>query len=337
MENSLKKNSDQVNFFEMIKKELPANESLVHVVSELLNIGIDAAYRRIRGSKLLDFEETIKLSSQFRISLDLVSSVTKENQLVCNYLPLNTRNPNNYLTFINAVSSIAERTRLTPESEIIMCGVDIPIFNFLAYRELTYFKVFSWGKSVYGYQGNFEEFASKLESLDFHNIHKKIAKDYQDTASSEIWTYNTTDTMIRLITYHHEMKHFGDRKFPIFLCEQLLDLINTLHEWTEKAAKGPNGVPYKFYVSEIDTGNTLVLFKMSENYRCLVRLFTFNGLNVSDERFCEEAENWLYNLSQRAVLISGASEIERFKFFSGQRQKIESLIEKIKSDLEEQN
>ena len=336
MENSLKKNIDQVNFFEMIKKELPANESLVNVVSDVLNIGTDAAYRRIRGTKLLDFEETIKLSKQFEISFDAVSSVTRENQLICNYLPLNTRNPNNYLTFLNGLLSISERARLNPDSEIIMSGVDIPIFNFLAYKELTYFKIFSWGKSVYGYQGSFEEFAAKLESFNFHSIHKKITKDYQNTPSSEIWTYNTTDMMIRLITYHHELRHFEDTKFPIFLCEQLLDLINTIHKWTESGAKGPNGVSYKFYVSEIDTGNTLVLFKLKENYRCLVRLFTFNGLNVSDERFCEEAENWLYNLSQRAVLISGASEMERFKFFTGQKQKIESLIEKIKSDLEEQ-
>ena len=56
MENSLKKNNEQVMFFEEIKKSLPPNESLVNAVSEMLNIGIDAAYRRIRGAKPLDFE-----------------------------------------------------------------------------------------------------------------------------------------------------------------------------------------------------------------------------------------------------------------------------------------
>ena len=333
MEKSSKKNSEQVIFFDKIKKVLPSNQVLVNEVSELLNIGYDAAYRRIRGAKLLDFDETLKLSRHYGISLDLVTNVTQKNQLICTYLPMD-RNPENYLSFINSVLKISEKTSISNNSEIIMSCVDIPIFNFLEYEALTNFKIFSWAKSVYGFEGKYQEFISRLEPYNFGEIHKKIVTNYHNTPSSDIWTFNTTDTMIRLISYHHQMKHFEDERFPLFLCEQLLDFVNKIQEWTEKGAKGPNGVPYKFYVSEIDTGNTIILFKLDGNDTCLVRLFTFNGLNVSDERLCLEAENWLYNLTQRAILISGASEIERFKFFTGQRQKIEFLIEKLKADIE---
>ena len=276
----------------------------------------------------------MKLSKQYGVSLDLINGIKKENQIVCRYIPLNLEDPASYMTFLNRLSHITEKIRLTDDSEIIQSAVAIPFLNLLPYKELAFFKIFSWNKSVYGYDGNYEDFTKILDTSEFLNMHKKITGNYENTPSSEIWTFHTTDTIIRLISYHHEMKHFGFSEFPLFLCEQLLELINRLQEWTEKGTKGPEQVPFKLYVSEIDTGNTFVIFKIAGQVSCLVRQFTLNGFYITDDLFCHEAENWLSNLAQRAVLISGASEIERFKFFTGQRQKIEFLIEKIKGDLE---
>jgi len=334
MENQLKNNMDQVVFFDLIKKSIPTNQSLVNEISDILNIGTDAAYRRIRGVKMLDFEETMKLSRHFRISLDAVSSVTQDNLIICRYIPLNLKNTRNYMTYLNAILRISDNTKVVPEGEMITFAVDIPFVNLLHYKELTFFKVYSWSKSVYGYEGTFEQFISTIDIPEINEIHKRIATNYLQIPSSEIWTSGTLDTMIRLISYRYEMKHFGDANNALLLCEQLLDMINTLQHWTEKGTKGREDIPYKFYVSEIDSGNTFVLFKMKGELRCLIRLFTFNGLNISNELFCEEAEQWLYNLSQRAILISGASEKERFKFFNSQRNKIELLIEKIKLDMD---
>jgi hypothetical protein len=64
----------------------------------------------------------------------------------------------------------------------------------------------------------------------------------------------------------------------------------------------------------------------------MVKLYTINGLNISDVRFCKETEDWLNNLVKRATLISGTSEKERFKFFNSQKQKVRNLIEKIQLD-----
>jgi hypothetical protein len=75
--------------------------------------------------------------------------------------------------------------------------------------------------------------------------------------------------------------------------------------------------------------NSFILLKETEKTNCILKLFTINSLYITDEQFCSETENWLDHLSRRATLISGASERERHKFFSSQRQKVRFLIELI--------
>ena len=132
------------------------------------------------------------------------------------------------------------------------------------------------------------------------------------------------------------MGHFSDENFPLLICEQLMDLLDTLQGWMEKGEKGPDNVSHKFYISDIDFDNTFILFKNANATKLFLKLFTINGLSSTDERFCAEIDNWINNTMQRSTLISGSSEKERYKFFSSLKQKIRFLIDKVyQSNLKE--
>ena len=331
MQNKETKNINQVKLFDLIKKTLPKSEALVYAVSEFLGIGSTAAYNRINGNKPISFEETIKLCEHFNITLDsIVNNFAYKNLIQCRYSPLNLTDMNDFTTFVQVASDSLEKTRLSPKGEIILSALDIPIFHLLPYRELTQFKLFSWNKSVYGYSADFDTFVKEKgfnEILDKN--YEKILKNYQLIPSTEIWTDNTFDTILKLLNYHFEMKHFSDKQVPLFLCNQLLELMSTLQKWADKGTKGEKEVPFKFKITETDVTNTFIIFKIAEKSICYVKLYTINGLSTSDERICNETENWLRSIAQRSTLISGVSETERFKFFSTQKEKIEKLIKKI--------
>ena len=126
------------------------------------------------------------------------------------------------------------------------------------------------------------------------------------------------------------MRHFSDESIPLLLCKQLLELMNKLQEWTETGTKDSKG-DFKFYLSDIQS-STFVLLKAASYTDCFVKLFSNNGLRISDEKFCQETENWLRNLAVRATLISVSSEKERFKFFRSQKQKVEDLMETLMNE-----
>jgi hypothetical protein len=318
-------------FFDLIQKSLPANLALVDVVSDLLGIGSDASYRRIRGDKPISFEEAIKLSTHFRISMDELSNVvTDKNFIRCRYSPLNLENMADYLAYIQTISNNTEGIRKLPENEIIISATDIPIFSILMHKELSYFRIFSWSKSVYGYTGSFEDYCKELDHTTSILSHlKNIEKNYLCIPSTELWTANTIDSTLKLLDFHSDMNHFHKKETPLLLCEQLLDLMNTTQYYAEKGTKGQNETPFNLYISEAEIGTTFLIFKSAQSKTINVKLYTINSLAVSDERFCLETENWLLNLIQRSTLISRSSEKERYKFFQTQKQKIQFLIDKI--------
>ena len=322
--------------FTLIQKTLSPNLNMVNVISELLNVSNDAAYRRIRGDKPIDLEEAVVLCHHFNISLDLLAKITDEKNIQCLYSPIDLRDLNGYIAYLHDLAASIESVRMAPDGEILFTAVDIPIFNYSAFRELTFFKLFSWSKSAYGFTGNYSDFVQDLDDTELLRCYDQISKNYLLCPSTEIWTDYTIDRILKLIFHHYEMGHFDGEDFPLLICGQLLELMNTFYNWTETGVKGATETPFKFYVSDVDLSNTYVLFKKDGTINCDLILFTINHFDIFDQRFCRETEHWLNTAIQRSTLITEAAEKFKYKFFNGQRQKISYLMEKILANAKEE-
>ena len=324
-----KEKKTQVELFGRIQKAIPANQALVDVISEHLKISTDAAYRRIRGDKMIDIAETISLCKHFGISLDSLTGNVEDNIIQGALAPSDLRDMRAHLVYLQNFSTQMERLRLSAKKEILLSVADFSVFDFLANKELVFFHIFSWNKNLYDIPGTFENFMEGLAVDEFLKYFSKIVRCFQFIPTTEIWTTNSIDSSIKLLRYHTEMNHFSDKRNSLFICEQLLNLLNTLQSWVKKGTKEESDTPFKFYVSEIDIGNTLILIKNEEDIDCLIRLFTINGLNIKDKKFCKEADNWIHNLIKRSTLLSGSSDREGLKFFEAQKQKVRFLIDAI--------
>ena len=329
MDNSENLFEIQNRLFEEIKKNIPQQYALVDVVSEVLNTSSDSAYRRIRCDKLLNIKETYTLCKHFGISFDLLTDVKSRNQFNCIYRPINLSTISDYHNYIVALSTNFGRLRTIDDSNILLSAADIPVFHLISQKELTLFKLYTWSHSVNNYEIRLDDFIKEIETSEIVSYHQKIVRDYELISSSEIWTENTINTTLRLISYYVDICKFPNKDLPLLLCEQVLNILNKLQKWAENSSKGEHKTPFQFYVSEMALENTYVLMRQSEQTSCLVKLFTINSLNVLDKEFCRETENWLNKLSQRSALLCGNSEKERIKFFNTQRQNVRFLMEKI--------
>ena len=56
---------DQKRLFEIVKSKISVQLRLVDVIEDLLGVGSDSAYRRIRGETELTFSEIQKICAQF--------------------------------------------------------------------------------------------------------------------------------------------------------------------------------------------------------------------------------------------------------------------------------
>ena len=328
--NDSEKNIDiQKRLFEEIQKNLPEQYVLVDIVSDVLNTGLDSAYRRIRCEKLLSIKEAYTLCKHFKISFDLLMHNKNIHQFNCDYRPVNISMPNEYYNYMLALSKNVEKLKTSGDSNILMSANDIPFFHLTAQKELRLFKVYTWFNSVYNYADSLDNFMKEIDTPELVGCHQKISKDYEFIPSAEIWTEDTINPTLRLINYYVDICMFSGKELPLQLCEQVLSILDKLQIWAGNSGKGAKATPFQLYLSEMELENTYILMRRAEMSNCVVKLFTINSLNVYDKDFCMETEHWLTKLSERSTLLSGNSEKERIHFFNSQRQKVHLLMEKI--------
>ena len=64
--------------FDRLKNSTTGNTSLIDTLSDLLNVGTDGVYRRMRGEKLLDLDELSKICGHFRVSIDGLMGINRQ-------------------------------------------------------------------------------------------------------------------------------------------------------------------------------------------------------------------------------------------------------------------
>jgi len=329
MENAENNLGIQKKLFHEIQKNIPKHRTLVDIISEVLHIGSDAAYNRIRCDKLLNIEEASTLCKHFRIPFDLSTGAGSMSHFDCTYRPIDLSMPGEYLNYMFALSGNIEKLRAAGDSEMLMSATDIPVFHLLSQKELTLFKLYTWTHSIYDYKDSLEDFMREVETPELLNCYQKIKREYELTPSTEIWTANTINTTLMLINYYLDIYVFPNKDLPLLLCRQVLNILDKLEKWAENGSKGESKTPLQLFVSEMELENTYVLMRHSGRTNCLVKLFTINSLNISDAEFCRETERWLIKLAKRSIPLCGGSEKERIKFFNTQRERVRYLIEKI--------
>lgn len=330
MKDSEKNSCFQERFFEQVRNSIPLNYALVDFIADKLEISNDAAYRRIRGDKLLDFEEISFLCKICNISFDAVANLNS-NSIIFQYNQLDFNDINVYLNYIKGLSKNINSLRNAHEKKIYFTAVDIPIFHFLNYKELTFFKIFTWSNSTSNIKCSFNSFLEKIETPEIMLSYQNILNDYIHIPSVEIWTYNTIDSILRLIDFYYETGYFEDPRMSLLLCEQLVDLIKNLEKWSENQSKsiGDPNASFKLYVSDIDLENSFMYMERDGIKSCMLKLFTINSMVSYNENFCNETSKWIDISITRSILISGASEKEKYRFFQNSKQKVYALIDKI--------
>ncbi|HAH25459.1 MAG TPA: hypothetical protein DCL77_17155 [Prolixibacteraceae bacterium] len=318
--------------FEQLKSHAISNISLVDALADLLNISNDAVYRRLRGEKRLDVDELSQICTHFNVSLDALVGA-KQQMLHFGYVPLDLNNAVVYKQYMKQLLQSFTALAKANEREVFFTAIDIPMFHFLPYTELTLFKVFSWANSTGAFKGNFSEFCSIMIDDELISIYEQLTAVYKIIPSVEIWTERTIDTILRLMDYYFESGYFSSTDEVLLLCTQLLEMINGINQWSTRGFKDElrGTVHYQLYLSGIELENNFVVMKREQIPTCIIKLYTINSMVTTDKDFCNESTKWINNAMHKSTLISGASQKESFKFFNLLTQKVRYLIKRIES------
>lgn len=324
---------NQLVFFQNLKSYVPEHLSLVDLVSDVLHISEDSAYRRIRGDKQLALEEVYTLCRHFNLSLDRLLGLPSNNIIFTGgYIRPETFN---FSQFLKGIHDLLKWINQQKQSEVIFFSKDIPPYHYFLFPEIVAFKYFSWMRTML----NFPELRTVKFSLD-HNqdelvqTGQKIAELYYKIPGVEVLNPDNILTTLRQIEYYKDAKLFASEEDLNRVFDSLEKMVDHLrHMATEGSKFLPGKDPsfstseYKLYVNDFYVGDNTLLVKTEREMLCFLILCGTNVYRTSDPGFNTYQEKFIRNIISKSSLISVVNEKERNIFFQSIRERIRAYRE----------
>jgi hypothetical protein len=187
----------QHNLFEIIKTKLSKETNLAKDVAEKLNVSTDAAYKKIKGERLIDLSELQLLLSIYKIPIADIDKVNNFGKVWFNFNPIGS-NEFTYKDYLQQTVNNLNMLVLNNVKHIVYSAKEIPMFYNFMFPELGCFKSFVWQKSILNLAA-FKEEKFSISKLDQEIIElgNQIYKLYNQIRSKEIWNYETVNCTFR--------------------------------------------------------------------------------------------------------------------------------------------
>ncbi len=318
----MESNELQQVFFQHIKSKIPPNLSLVDEVAEILGISNDSSYRRIRGEKIISFEEISRLASHFKLSVDQVLNLRSSDTTVFsgNFI---TVEDFDFTKWLQQMHRDLQFIASFKNKQLIINCKDIFVFHHLAFPEVASFKNFAWMKTLIRYpQFNHVPFSFEHLQSPLLDIGLKAARLYTQIPGIEIMNIENIHTTLNQIEYYKVTRGFRSPEDLKLIYEKLHDMINHIEAQAEAGLKfmpgeKPNSqsAEYNLYVHDFTIGDHSSIAIVENTKISFVLHNIINYMTTRDERYTEYHYNFLQNIMKKSVLLSKSGEKLRSGFF----------------------
>ncbi len=309
---------------EAVKKRVPEGTSIARLLMDILHVGREAIYRRLRGEVLFSFDEAVAISTRMAISLDTVVGCNMQNSRpfmlkVTNFVNPQEQDFEQLEEFTNIISDAREELN----SEMGVSANILPQTLYIEFEHLTKFYFLKW---LYQSQriGNVKSIKEIKISDRMYDIQKRYLKESKYLKNTYYIFDNLIFTyLINDIKYYARIHHItkGD---VVILKQELLMLVDKL-ETLAIRGRFDTGEKVQFYLSAINLEATYSYLQTQSYNISHITAFTLNAVVSLDLETFEKMKRWIESVKRLSTLISESGEMERTIFFNKQRELINSL------------
>lgn len=323
------KYSVQRIFFDLIRQKIPEYVSLVHELSEILDISYDSVYRRLRGEKSLSLEEIKILCVKYKLSIDSIFGHSGTDILFQPFVL--GSNEEGYSEWLNIRYQILQSLKSAKAVEVIVIARDLPVYYLFDFPELIAFKMFFW-KKMLTHQKEYHDTLLNINILpnDFIATGQRLLQAYNHISTVEIWNLETFTRIMQQIEFCRESKFLNknDANILFKVLEKMLHHIQMQTEFGYKYRYGET-VPenysenFKVYFNEIMVLDNTVYIEKDGLKSVYMTHNSLDILSTSNPTFCKQSENAIKGIMRSGNLISSTSELERNRFFNAVHTRLE--------------
>lgn len=310
-----------------MKELLPSDSNLANTLMDILYLGKEATYRRLRGEVPFTLNEAVAISRKMEISLDhLIGTHFDQNALFNLYLLNEKRSVETYTGILAHYMDLFERLVEEPESEFSISSNSIPQTLYLKYDMLSKFCLFKWM-----YQHEKINVCRRFEALELPYSLLKMQKELVAVSqlfqrTHYIWDLEIIPRLVKDILYFREIRLISKESVQM-LQKELFLLIDELEEMTAQG-KFKTDKEVQIYISNINFEATYSYVETTHYNLGMICIFSINSLTGRDDAFFQSLKKWIQSLKRYSTLISESSDFQRIRFVENQREIIRCLSDK---------
>lgn len=303
----------------------PSGVSSVDLVKDILNIGKESAYRRLRGDINFSWDEIALIASKLGFSLDAIIGCHEESNAVLDLFLMDEDNSLEALTekLIHDVEFIRQLRINNPEVKVRMVMNTLSSFSIFRHQGLSKFYIYKWiCQTTQGVPNiPLSQFEIPVELLEVKNSYvSEIQKlpYFILTMDPNVYRSSVLD-----IGYFHTLNLINDDEL-----EELRDnLLNSVDNFEKMATAGLSnlGAKVEFYLSAVDIDAPYSHLETQNNSFSRFPVYSIYSLDSKDIRLGNVQKGWIDSLKRFSISVSQCGEIERCKYFNKQRSIIRDM------------
>ncbi|TYA84163.1 hypothetical protein [Seonamhaeicola marinus] len=322
----------QKHFFDTLKSKSSNNHSFIEEVAGILDIGYDAAYRRINLKTNLTLEESVILARHYKVSLNKLFELENTNTILTELPPEPKDETTLEMWFKVSLQNLAPLTKLR-STEFIWSGKDISLFHTLTDSYLTRYKMYVWLKDLN------EEMA--LSKITFDEWMQTIPKSLLDSAFAlgevykninitELWNDNTVTGTLQQLLYYFETG-LVSKEIALKICNDIDAVIQHTEKQTinQSISGSKNKNFFRLYKCDLHMLTNSLMVTTSFQKTFFVPFTVLSYLKVEHEDTCNQMYDFLQKQMSNSKLLAKAGEKDRALFFNKIHSKIEMIRKKI--------
>lgn len=318
----------QNQFIQHLKEAHNSNTSFIDEVAHALDIGYDAAYRRINQKTNLTLEEGIKLAKYFKISLNKLYEVGSESAILVEKSPIIHNEEKLESYFTQSIENLIPLTKLNSAS-ILYSAKDIPLFYTLKDSFITRYKIYVWlkltNKEMTKNKISFDQFIETIPNSLLEKAYE-LGRTYNYINITEFWNDNTINGTIQQIIYFYESQLLS-KELALKICDDLEEIIHHVERQTinQSIINSKNNASYNLYKSDLLTMSNIIMVKTSFKKAFFIPYTVLEYLKVEHQETCETMEDFFERQMINSKLLVHSGEKDRTLFFNRMHQKINTL------------
>jgi hypothetical protein len=311
---------------ENIRKKLPENVRIADYLSDVLIIGKEPAYRRIRNHVPFTFDEVVKIAKDLHLSVDNIIRQSDEGDIVQFKLNIpEVENPSR-LIIHNLEMNVKMLEMLSKAKNIeIKIGLNRLIWPFLPFPKILWFEYcrLMYSFNSFLFDKGFADMEMPKEIDRLHGVLISIGQKLSNI--TYVIDERVIEKVILEIRYYHHLNLLSKKEVSELQKELFEYLDYLMAQNIEGRTQGGGKRTYYISRQSVDT-NCVYVSCDSEEFVKLYIYFENPIVIYNNPQMSQIQKRWFESQKKTAVLVTRSNELLLSEFYNRMRVCIASLL-----------